>query len=105
MAVQSALETRETHSLVASHKVEGTAVYRPTGDKIGRIARVMIDKQTGKVAHAIMSFGEFMGTGEDCYPLPWSLLRYNPRLDGYEVDISDQQLKAAPKYSTRETWD
>jgi PRC-barrel domain len=105
MAGQSTLETRETHSLIASHKVEGTAVYRPTGDKIGRIARVMIDKRTGKVAYAIMSFGGFMGIGEDYYPLPWSLLRYNPRLDGYEVNISDQQLKAAPNYSTRETWD
>jgi hypothetical protein len=104
MAVQSTLETRETHSLIASHKVEGAAVYRPTGDKIGRIARVMIDKQTGKVA-AIMSFGGFMGIGEDYYPLPWSLFRYNPRLDGYEVNISNHQLKAAPNCSTRETWD
>jgi PRC-barrel domain len=63
MAAQSTLETGETHSLIASHKVEGTAVYRPTGDKIGRIARVMIDKQTGKVAYAIMSFGGFMVIG------------------------------------------
>ena len=26
-----------------------------------------------------MSFGGFMGIGEDYYPLPWSLLTYNPR--------------------------
>ena len=105
MTVQSTLETRETHSLIASDKVEGTAVYRSTGDKVGRIERVMLDKQTGKVAYAIMSFGGFMGIGGDYYPLPWSLLRYNPRLDGYEVNISEQQLKSAPKYSTHETWD
>jgi hypothetical protein len=35
--------------------------------------------------------------------LPWSLLKYNPRLEGYEVNISDAQLK--PKYTTHETWD
>ncbi len=105
MAIQATLETRETHALIASDKVEGTAVYRSTGDKIGRIERVMLDKQTGKVAYAIMSFGGFMGIGEDYYPLPWSLLKYNPRLDGYEVDIGEQQLKGAPKYSAHDTWD
>jgi hypothetical protein len=27
-------------------------------------------------------------------------LTYNPRLEGYEVNITDAQLKGAPKYST-----
>jgi hypothetical protein len=107
MATQSALDTtaRETHSLIGSDKVEGTAVYRSNGEKVGNIERVMIDKLSGKVAYAVMSFGGFMGIGEDYYPLPWSLLTYNPRLEGYEVNVSEQQLKGAPKYSTHETWD
>jgi hypothetical protein len=107
MATQSALDTstRETYSLIGSDKVEGTAVYRSNGEKFGRIERVMIDKVNGKVAYAVMSFGGFMGFGEDYYPLPWSLLTYNPRLEGYEVNISEQQLKGAPKYSAHETWD
>jgi hypothetical protein len=99
------LEARETHGLIGSDKVEGTAVYRSNGDKVGAIARVMIDKRNGKVAYAVMSFGGFMGIGEEYYPLPWSLLTYNPRLEGYEVNVSDQQLQGAPKYSTHETWD
>jgi hypothetical protein len=52
----------------------------------------MLDKETGKVAYALMSFGGFMGVGRDYYPLPWSLLKFNPRLDGYEISISEQQL-------------
>ena len=92
MAVPSTLEKKETDSLIASDKVEGTAVYRSNGDKVGRIGRVMLDKQTGKVAYAIMSFGGFMGIGQVHYPLPWSLLKFNPRLDGYEINISEQQL-------------
>lgn len=99
------LNTKETVSLIASDKVEGTKVYRSNGDKIGNIDRVMIDKITGKVAYAVMSFGGFLGMGEDYYPLPWSLLTYNPRLDGYEVNITDQQLKGAPHYGRAESWD
>ena len=101
----SAGERRETHELIGSDKVEGTAVYRSNGEKVGSIARVMIGKKSGKVGYAVMSFGGFLGIGEDYYPLPWSLLTYNPRLGGYEVNITDAQLKGAPKYTTHENWD
>ena len=112
MATQTATQTqakplnkRETSNLIGSDKVEGTPVYRPNGDSIGQIERVMIDKLSGKVAYAVMSFGGFLGMGEDYYPLPWSVLTYNPSLGGYEVNITEQQLKNAPKYSRHESWD
>jgi sporulation protein YlmC with PRC-barrel domain len=104
MATQAAVNTRETHSLIASDKVEGTAVYRPSGEQIGEIDRVMIDKRSGKVSFAIMSFGGFLGIGEDYYPLPWSALTYNERLGGYEVNVTEQQLKSAPHYSEDASW-
>jgi PRC-barrel domain len=104
--VQSAtLDQRETPMLISSDKVEGTPVYRPNGDRVGQIERVMIDKLGGKVVYAVMSFGGFMGIGDDHYPLPWSLLTYNPQLGGYEVNIAEEQLKGAPKFSKSETWD
>jgi PRC-barrel domain len=101
----TALDTREMHGLIGSDKVQGTAVYRSNGEKVGNIARVMIGKQSGKVGYAVMSFGGFLGIGEDYYPLPWSMLTYNPRLEGYEVNISEAQLRGAPKYGTQENWD
>lgn len=63
-------DTREMASLIGSDKVEGTNVYRSNGDKVGQIERIMIDKISGKVAYAVLSFGGFMGIGEDYYPLP-----------------------------------
>lgn len=53
----------------------------------------MIDKISGKVAYAVMSFGGFMGTGKDYYPLRWNLLTYNPQLEGYEVNVGVEQLR------------
>jgi hypothetical protein len=99
------LEKRETSALIGSDKVEGTPVHRSDGDNVGQIERVMIDKLTGKVAYAVMSFGGFLGMGEDYYPLPWSVLTYNPTLGGYEVNVTEQQLKNAPKYSRHDSWD
>ena len=43
--------------------------------KLGSIKRVMIDKLTGKVAYAVMTFGGFLGIGDEYRALPWSVLR------------------------------
>ncbi len=94
---------RETARLIASDKVEGTAVRNSTGDKVGTIERIMIDKRTGKVAYAVMSFGGFLGMGQDYVTLPWHLLHYNERLDAYEVNITEDQLRGAP--APAQGWD
>lgn len=52
-----AMEDRETFSLIGSDKVEGTNVYGPDGQKVGYMERVMIDKVSGKVSYAVLSFG------------------------------------------------
>ena len=86
------------HQLIASDRVEGTAVRRPNGDMIGHIERLMIDKVTGKVSYAILSFGGFLGIGANLIPLPWGRLRYNTKFEAYELDIDDEELKRAPSF-------
>ncbi|HEX3673807.1 MAG TPA: PRC-barrel domain-containing protein [Rhizomicrobium sp.] len=98
------LSRREQGNLIGSDKVEGTPVYRTNGDRIGTIERVMIDKQSGDVAYAVMSFGGFLGIGNDFYPVPWSLLSYNEKLGGYEANLTDAQLKGAPKFRENDPW-
>jgi len=99
------LSSRETERLIASDKVESTPVRRPNGDKIGTIQRVMIDKRTGRVGYAVMTFGGFLGIGSDYYALPWSMLTYNEGLDAYELDISKDQLRGAPAHAARDRFD
>ena len=89
---------RETTTLIAADKVQGTDVFNNGGDRLGSVHDLMIDKQTGQVAYAIMSFGGFLGIGNSYHPLPWSLLRYNTNLGGYVVEIDESQLRDAPSY-------
>ena len=97
-------EARETVSLIGSDKVEGTAVYGPDGQKIGTIERVMIDKISGKVSYAVLSFGGFLGIGDDHYPLPWQTLKYDTNLGGYLTGITEDRLQGAPKYGNDNSW-
>lgn len=93
---------RETARLIASDKVEGTPVRRSNGDTIGTIERVMIDKRSGKVAYAVMSFGGFLGIGEKYHPLPWNRLTYDEAKGGYNIDLSEAQLRNAPTFTEAE---
>lgn len=86
------------HDLIASDKVEGTAVYGLDGKHIGSIEHVVLEKRSGRVAYAVMSFGGFLGIGHDHYPLPWSKLEYDETLGGYRVDVTKEQVEKAPKF-------
>jgi hypothetical protein len=97
-------EARETGSLIGSDKVEGTAVYGANDTKIGSIERVMIDKISGRVSYAVLSFGGFLGIGDEHYPLPWQSLKYDRNLGGYRTGLTETQLKGAPKYSNDNAW-
>ena len=48
--------------------------FSSAGGKLGSIHNVMIDKHSGRVIYAVMSFGGFLGIGERYHPLPWGML-------------------------------
>jgi PRC-barrel domain len=94
------------HKLIASDRVEGTPVFRADGiGRIGTIERLMIDKLSGQVAYAVMTFGGILGFGEKHFPIPWSALRYEARSGGYVTDITAEQLRNAPSHGADETFD
>ena len=87
------------HACISASKVTGTAVYNANGDKLGSIDDIVIDKLSGKVRYAALEFGGLFGIGGDRYPVPWNVLKYDTRLEGYVVPIRKEQLEKAPRYS------
>tara|TARA_B100001057_G_scaffold68906_1_gene62687 strand:- start:659 stop:1096 length:438 start_codon:yes stop_codon:yes gene_type:complete len=96
------LERDETNDLISSDKVEGTAVYSTDGEKLGTIDHLMIGKRSGRVEYSVMSFGGFLGIGEQYHPVPWDALDYDTRRGGYIVNIDKGRLKDAPSYGRNE---
>jgi sporulation protein YlmC with PRC-barrel domain len=98
-------DVHETSSLIGANKVEGTSVFNQTGEELGKIHEIMIDKVSGNVAYAVMAFGGVFGMGEKYCPLPWSSLTYDTELQGYVADLSKEALKNAPEYDVdNPTW-
>jgi sporulation protein YlmC with PRC-barrel domain len=94
----SDIATDETVDLIASDKVEGTAVYNRSGERLGTVENFMVDKVSGTARYAVLSFGGFLGMGKERYPLPWNLLTYDSDQDGYVVDLDKSTLENAPRY-------
>ena len=104
-AMQTDTSTRQSHSLIASDRVEGTPVRRSDGGKIGTIERLMIDKLSGNVAYAVLSFGGFLGMGLKHLPIPWARLTYDRALGAYHLDLTEEELKRAPSFTVGEDFD
>ena len=94
-----AAATDDSGRLIASDRVEGTAVYNLVGERLGSIYNFMVDKRSGQVEYAVMSFGGFLGIGDDYYPLPWKTLKYDTTVEGYVVDLDKDRLQQAPHYA------
>ena len=101
---QRLMGQKEFGNLIGSDKVEGTAVYGADDRRIGTIERVMIDKISGRVSYAVLSFGGFLGLGNDHYPLSWQSLKYDIRLGGYRTGVTESQLRGASKYGEEGDW-
>ena len=90
------------HRLIVASRVTGTAVYNSSDERIGHVEDLSIDKLTGEVRYALMSFGGFLGLGERIHLLPWSVLTYDTVREGYKLPMDRAQLEAAPSYTKDE---
>jgi hypothetical protein len=91
-------QTAEKHRLIASDRVEGTKVYDRAGEKLGSIKNFMVGKVSGHVEYAVIQFGGLFGLGNDFYPIPWDMLKYDIDKGGYVVDLTKEQLDDAPRH-------
>jgi len=90
-----------TTAILAS-KVKGTSVYNNSGDKIGTVEDVVLDKASNQIMFAALGFGGVLGMGEKYYPVPWSMLNYDEDKGGYVVPLDKDRLESAPAYDLKD---
>jgi hypothetical protein len=90
---------QETGNLIASDKVQG-----PTSTTLPEQPwhNSRHHDRHSQVAYAIMSFGGFLGIGNQYHPLLWSVLKYDTGKGGYGVNLDKRQLEGAPAYNVDE---
>jgi len=89
-------------SAIRAKKVIGTNVKDPSGNKIGSIEDIVLDKQSNAIMFAVVGFGGFLGMAEKYHPIPWSALDYQEGEGAYIVSYTKAQLQSAPAGSIDE---
>jgi sporulation protein YlmC with PRC-barrel domain len=91
--------TATGNRLLSTEDLKSTKVFSIDGKEIGQIDHLMLERESGKVVFAVISFGGFLGLGHSHFPIPWKVLRYDNSHDGYLTNVTEQMLKDAPQFS------
>jgi PRC-barrel domain len=103
--MQTETTSRETRSLIASDRVEGTPVRCTDGTTLGTIERVMIDKLTGNIAYAVLRFEGPGRVEQKDLSVPWPRLVYDRKLGAYRLDLINGELGEAPPDASDKDFD
>jgi sporulation protein YlmC with PRC-barrel domain len=89
-------------SAISAKRVLDKKIKDLTGERIGVVEDLILDKLSNNIMFAVVSFGGMLGMGEKYFPLPWSLLTYDVSDGNYIVNVSRDQLEKAPAYTVEE---
>ena len=89
-------------SAIRASKVIGTTVKDSAGQRLGEVKDVVLDKQSNSILFGVMSFGGVLGMGEKYHPVPWAALNYDETEGAYIINLTKEQLQAAPADSLEE---
>jgi sporulation protein YlmC with PRC-barrel domain len=89
-------------SAIRASKVIGTTVKDSAGERLGKVEDLVLDKQSNSILFGVMGFGGVLGMGEKYHPVPWAALDYDKDANAYVINLTKEQLKAAPADSLEE---
>jgi hypothetical protein len=92
-------EQAPTQILVQSTLSATMKVDSRDGDHLGAVHAFMVHKGSGRVTHAVLSLGGFLGMGKSFYPLPFALLQFDAVRDLYVVTIDRRMLEGGPSWA------
>lgn len=101
MTTTSTTASGHTSAILAS-RVTGTKVRDASGKDIGEVKDIVLDKTSNNIMFAVVSFGGFLGMGEKYHAVPWAQLDYDPASNSYRINMTKEQLEAAPADSINE---
>lgn len=100
-------QASETPAVVIDGGAAGTllgkSVQSASGDDLGRVVDVVVDR-AGMTRAAIVDFGGFLGVGSRQIAVDWRVLHFpkDGSMDKIVTDLTEAQLRGAPAYKPGE---
>ena len=90
-------------SIVKTKEVIGSKVRNAKNEDLGKIEEIVLDKNSGNVRYAVLSFGGMLGMGDKLFALPWGTLKCDEENNCYILNVEKDSLKNAPGFS-KDNW-
>ena len=84
--------------VLAASTLSGDSVRNSRGENLGKLYEINIDKPSGQVAYAVVSFGGLLRMGNKLFAIPWSALRVNEDEKCLILDVPKETLESAPGF-------
>jgi sporulation protein YlmC with PRC-barrel domain len=84
--------------LVRASKVTGMDVRSAANENLGDIQDVVLDRDSGTIAYAVVSFGGFLNMGDKLFAVPWEALKPTADRGAFVLDVSKERLEKAPGF-------
>jgi uncharacterized protein YrrD len=91
-------QARSPRRVLSASTVNGTSVRSPDGEDLGKIEELMFDRDTGRMAYAVLSFGGFLGMGDKLFAIPWQALSLDPDREEAVLPVDKTVLENAPGF-------
>lgn len=81
-----------------SEQIVGMKVRTSQGKDVGQIADLIVNRQTGDIERAVVSYGGFLGIGEKKVAVPWNEVTVDQANNTAQLAMTEEQIKSAPNF-------
>ncbi|MGE5443385.1 MAG: PRC-barrel domain-containing protein [Ignavibacteriales bacterium] len=92
-------EKARIYGIYKASTLTGNRVKNAAGERVGRIKEIMIDLEEGRIAYAVLSFGDFFGLGGKLFAIPWNALVFKPHESVFILNVDKERLKNSPGFN------
>lgn len=84
----------------------GKLVKNHDGKNIGRVKDLVMNwKSDGYIEYAVVSFGGFLGLGDEYFAVPWKALTPSDNKEHFVLNMKQEDLKATPGFVAHHFYD
>lgn len=82
----------------------GSNIQNPSGENLGEINDIVIETRDGKLRYVAVTYGGFLGIGNDMHAVPFEALRFRPASDDASetvivLNVTQKQLEGAKGFN------
>lgn len=92
-----------SYQLVKASNVIGVDVTNEVDENLGEIEELVLNKFSGEVRYAVLSFGGILGIGDKLFAIPWKALSFDPTKNKFVISVPKETLKNAPGFD-KDNW-